>query len=52
VLLDDARGWLAVDPEPLVGERAFDCASLLRDRRPELLRDPDPRLPAVHDAAS
>ena len=38
-----ARGWLAIDPKPLVGERAFDCASLLRDRRPELLRDPDPR---------
>jgi streptomycin 6-kinase len=43
VLLDEARGWLAIDPKPLVGERAFDCASLLRDRRPELQRDPDPR---------
>ena len=42
VLLDEARGWLAIDPKPLVGERAFDCASLVRDRRTELLRDPDP----------
>jgi streptomycin 6-kinase len=30
------RGWLAVDPKPLAGERAFDLASLLRDRRWEL----------------
>lgn len=30
--------WLAIDPKPLVGERAFDLASLLRDRRGELLR--------------
>jgi streptomycin 6-kinase len=28
--------WLAIDPKPLVGERAFDAASLLRDRRWEL----------------
>lgn len=34
--------WLAVDPKPLVGERAFDVASLLRDRRAELVRDPQP----------
>ena len=32
--------WLAIDPKPLVGEREFDTASLLRDRRPELLADP------------
>jgi streptomycin 6-kinase len=36
-----ARGWLAIDPKPLVGERAFDVASLLRDRRDDLARDPD-----------
>jgi len=30
--------WLAIDPKPLVGERAFDTASLLRDRRHELAR--------------
>ena len=34
--------WLAVDPKPLVGERAFDTASLLRDRRQELARDSHP----------
>jgi streptomycin 6-kinase len=32
VLLSE-RGWLAIDPKPLVGEREFDAASLLRDRR-------------------
>jgi streptomycin 6-kinase len=35
-------GWLAIDPKPLVGERAFDAASLLRDRRPELAGEPHP----------
>jgi streptomycin 6-kinase len=39
VLWSDERGWLAIDPKPLVGEREFDAASLLRDRRWEL-RDP------------
>jgi streptomycin 6-kinase len=34
--------WLAIDPKPLVGEREFDTASLLRDRRDELARDPSP----------
>lgn len=27
------RGWLAIDPKPVVGEREFDTASLIRDRR-------------------
>jgi streptomycin 6-kinase len=35
--------WLAIDPKPLVGEREFDAASLLRDRRDELARDPRPQ---------
>ena len=39
-ILRSERGWLAIDPKPLVGERAFDVASLLRDRREELARDP------------
>jgi streptomycin 6-kinase len=30
-------GWVAIDPKPLVGDPAFDVASLVRDRRP--LRD-------------
>ena len=40
-VLRSERGWLAIDPKPLVGERAFDVASLLRDRRDELVHDPD-----------
>jgi len=35
-ILSSERGWLAIDPKPLVGERAFDVASLLRDRRDEI----------------
>lgn len=35
--------WLAIDPKPLLGERAFDVASLLRDRRPALAVDPAPQ---------
>jgi streptomycin 6-kinase len=33
-VLRSSRGWLAIDPKPLVGEREFDAASLIRDRRP------------------
>jgi streptomycin 6-kinase len=33
VLRAEREPWLAVDPKPIVGERAFDVASLLRDRR-------------------
>lgn len=42
VLAAQREPWLAIDPKPLVGERAFDAASLLRDRRAELVRDPQP----------
>lgn len=42
VLAAQREPWLAIDPKPLVGERAFDAASLLRDRRAELARDPHP----------
>ena len=34
------RGWVAIDPKPLLGERAFDLASYVRDRRSELALDP------------
>ena len=34
-------GWVAIDPKPLVGERAFDLTSYVRDRRDELASDPD-----------
>ena len=33
VLRATREPWLAIDPKPLVGEREFDAASLLRDRR-------------------
>jgi len=33
VLQATREPWLAIDPKPLVGEREFDAASLLRDRR-------------------
>ena len=42
VLAAGREPWLAIDPKPLVGERAFDVAALLRDRRPELARAPAP----------
>ena len=40
ILRAEREPWLAIDPKPLVGERAFDAASLLRDRREELIQDP------------
>lgn len=33
ILSAQREAWLAIDPKPLVGEREFDTASLLRDRR-------------------
>jgi len=42
VLRATREPWLAIDPKPLVGERAFDTASLIRDRRPDLLGGPNP----------
>lgn len=33
VLRAEREPWLVIDPKPLVGEREFDTASLLRDRR-------------------
>jgi streptomycin 6-kinase len=43
VLRAEREPWLAIDPKPLVGEREFDTASLLRDRRAELVDDPKPQ---------
>ncbi len=42
ILHAGGRGWLAIDPKPMVGDPAFDAASLLRDRRDELWQDPEP----------
>ena len=33
ILRAEREPWLAIDPKPLVGEREFDLASLIRDRR-------------------
>lgn len=35
-VIESQRGWLVIDPKPLAGDRAFDLASLLRDRHWEL----------------
>jgi streptomycin 6-kinase len=43
-VLESARGWLAIDAKPLVGEREFDVASLIRDRRPTTKAQMEPRL--------
>jgi streptomycin 6-kinase len=43
VLRSERAPWLAIDPKPLLGEREFDAASLLRDRRWELGRLDDAR---------
>lgn len=43
VLLSE-RGWLAIDAKPLVGEREFDVASLIRDRRPTTKKQMERRL--------
>jgi streptomycin 6-kinase len=40
VLAGDRAPWLAVGPEPLVGERAFDVARLVRDRVEDLVAAP------------
>jgi streptomycin 6-kinase len=42
VIAAEREPWLAIDPKPLVGEREFDVTALLRDRREEVLADPDP----------
>jgi streptomycin 6-kinase len=42
VLRAQREPWLAIDPKPLVGEREFDAASLLRDRRESLAGDLQP----------
>jgi streptomycin 6-kinase len=44
VLSAERSPWLAIDPKPLAGERAFDVASLLRDRRERLVTAGGPAL--------
>jgi streptomycin 6-kinase len=42
VLRATREDWLAIDPKPIVGERAFDTAWLLRDRRASLAAEAHP----------
>jgi streptomycin 6-kinase len=42
VLRSTRESWLAIDPKPLLGDRAFDTAWLLRDRRSSVGMDPRP----------
>jgi streptomycin 6-kinase len=46
------RGWLAIDAKPLVGEREFDVASLIRDRRPTTKAQMERRLDYLVDRLS
>ncbi|MGK4583241.1 aminoglycoside phosphotransferase family protein [Kitasatospora sp. HPMI-4] len=46
VLAADRAPWLAVNPEPLVGERAWDLAWLAQDRMDTLAGSPGPRAAA------
>ncbi|WP_037913798.1 aminoglycoside phosphotransferase family protein [Actinacidiphila yeochonensis] len=46
VLAADRRPWLAIDPKPLVGERAFDLAWLAKDRLATLVAKPGARAAA------
>jgi streptomycin 6-kinase len=41
ILAAERRPWLAIDPQGVVGERAYDTAALLHNPA-ELLREPDP----------
>ena len=51
VLLSE-RGWLAIDAKPLVGEREFDVASVIRDRRPTTKAAMERRLDYLVDRLS
>ena len=51
VLLSE-RGWLAIDAKPLVGEREFDVASVIRDRRPTTKAAMERRLEYLVDRLS
>jgi streptomycin 6-kinase len=51
-VLQSERGWLAIDPKPLVGEREFDVASLIRDRRPTTKAAMERRLDYLVDRLS
>jgi streptomycin 6-kinase len=44
VLFDARRGWLAIDPKGVVGERAYECGALLRNPTDDAARFADPAI--------
>jgi streptomycin 6-kinase len=44
VLFDAERGWLAIDPKGVIGERAYECGALLRNPTEEASRFADPAI--------
>ncbi|SEO02464.1 streptomycin 6-kinase [Actinacidiphila rubida] len=52
VLAGERAAWLAIDPKPLAGERAYDLASLARDRLSTLAAQPGSRAAARRRVSS
>jgi streptomycin 6-kinase len=44
VLLDAERGWVAIDPKGVIGERAYECGALLRNPTDDAARFADPAI--------
>jgi streptomycin 6-kinase len=44
VLFDAERGWLAIDPKGVIGERAYECGALLRNPTEDAARFADPNI--------
>ncbi|MFI6580504.1 aminoglycoside phosphotransferase family protein [Embleya sp. NPDC050493] len=43
VLAAERAKWLAIDPRPMLGERAFDLGALVRDRMATVVAEPRPQ---------
>jgi streptomycin 6-kinase len=44
VLFDAKRGWVAIDPKGVIGERAYECGALLRNPTEDAARFADPTI--------
>jgi streptomycin 6-kinase len=44
VLFDAKRGWLAIDPKGVIGERAYECGAFLRNPTEDAARFADPAI--------
>ena len=44
VLFDARRGWLAIDPKGVIGERAYECGAFLRNPTDDASRFADPTI--------